>query len=249
MNWLKIISEFERFVFQVTVLIVLAPKTFIKISLNPGWVSSYLFNESRKDVEERFDEYLSPIVYWIIFSVIILVFQVLFWEHIGATIGSIVAGAISGGSMTGPIWTDFNLDDNRFAQAIVVSIWYPLAYSTIPVLWITKRITRKTMELPFYLQCYAFGTFFTIYTTLGFVLILFNVGDFAIGAFPHNYIALLLSLTWLFWFENTFLIGEAVRKLSVRLAIFFIAGVFGTSGVYLTTLVLIDIPNNIFKGF
>lgn len=247
MNWLKILNDFESLVFQLVVLLVLAPKTLFKIAINPRWLPPYLKAESQKDVNDRFDEHVSPIIYWIIFSVAVLTLRVLFIENVWASITDAITNAF-GDTTPDTSWTDINLDANRFAQALLISLCYPLAFAAVPVLWVTKTITKKSLELPFYLQCYSFGTFATLCTIIEITLLaVFNAGYFEIGAFPLNYIALTACSIWMFWFQFAFLKNESVKIWAI-VVIFILSSIVGTALVYLTAKVLLDIPNSILGG-
>jgi hypothetical protein len=246
MNWLKILYEFERLIFQLTVLVLLAPKTLFKIAVNPKWLLNYLAIESKKDPEQRFDEYVSPIIYWVIFCVLLLTAHVLIAEFIDKVLD---AALVFLKPRPIPSWTDINFDISRLGQAIILSLWYPLVFAAVPVVWITKNLSRRTMEIPFYLQCYAFGTFVTLYTIIEIPLLIIGVGGFSgRGILRLNYLALGVSCGWMVWFQNVFLTNESI-KIASRIIIIFLSGFISTVLLYGTILVVKDLPNSLLTLF
>jgi hypothetical protein len=249
MNWLKIIYEFERLVFQLTVLVLLAPKTLFKMAVNPKWFVNYIVIESKKEPEQRFDEYVSPIVYWIVFSVLLLAANILFAEFIDSVINTAMGYLGGKTELPNVLWTDIKFDSSRFGQAIILSLWFPLVFAAVSVVWTTKNISRVSMEIPFYIQCYAFGTFVAIYTILEIPFFMIGVGGFSIGGFRLNYIALGMCCCWMIWFQNIFLVNKSIMSVAFRVIIILLSAFMAILLLYGTIIVIKDIPKGLLEIF
>jgi hypothetical protein len=65
----KLIRSAEELVYDMFLWLILLPKTFFMVFFKPGWCSYYVENEAKKEPERRFEEYLSPVIFWILLSV------------------------------------------------------------------------------------------------------------------------------------------------------------------------------------
>jgi len=66
----RILESIEQLAYDVLIWILLAPKTLLKIVLDPVWVSSYVNEEMSTKNDTRFDGYLSPVILIILTSLI-----------------------------------------------------------------------------------------------------------------------------------------------------------------------------------
>src|SRR5687768_4200304 len=69
MKIVGIIKSIEELIYDVIFLLFQTPKTFIKIIINPRWISNYVKDELKND-NDKFAEYLSPLMIWTISVVI-----------------------------------------------------------------------------------------------------------------------------------------------------------------------------------
>ena len=65
----KLFQSIEDAVYEVMVWIMLLPKTFIRSMFRPGWAIQYVNEEWEKKPDDRFDEFLSPVLLWLIVAV------------------------------------------------------------------------------------------------------------------------------------------------------------------------------------
>jgi hypothetical protein len=70
MNLLKSFEAVEELVFEVASWVIFIPKTLCKAIFHPGWVARYVVSEAQKKPEERHQEYMSPILFWLIVGVL-----------------------------------------------------------------------------------------------------------------------------------------------------------------------------------
>jgi hypothetical protein len=61
-NITEIIEGVEKFAYEVLIWILLIPKTLANILLNPGWVPDYVAAELNDKTDDRFDNYISPVI-------------------------------------------------------------------------------------------------------------------------------------------------------------------------------------------
>lgn len=70
MDFAKLFKSVEDAVYEVMVWLLLLPKTLIRATFRPKWAMKYIEEEWEKKPDERFDEYLSPVMLWLLSAVI-----------------------------------------------------------------------------------------------------------------------------------------------------------------------------------
>ena len=61
-NLTEIIEGVEKFAYEILIWILLIPKTLINIVLNPSWVPEYVTQELNDKTDDRFDNFISPVI-------------------------------------------------------------------------------------------------------------------------------------------------------------------------------------------
>ena len=69
MDFAKLLKSVEDAVYEVMVWLLLLPKTLIRVTFRPKWAMKYIDEEWLKKPDERFDEYLSPVMLWLLSAV------------------------------------------------------------------------------------------------------------------------------------------------------------------------------------
>ena len=64
MDLIKLLKSVDDFIYEIALWVLFVPRTFFKILFRPRWVCTYVEAELQKDKQARFQEYLSPILYW-----------------------------------------------------------------------------------------------------------------------------------------------------------------------------------------
>ena len=67
---ISVLEDFEKIIYKILLWFILIPKTILKIILDPDWVTGYVHAELNQTEETRFDDYMSPIL---LFLIVILV--------------------------------------------------------------------------------------------------------------------------------------------------------------------------------
>ena len=138
MDFAKLMKSVEDAVYEVMVWLLLLPKTMLWTMFKPRKAMEYIDTEWDKKPDERFDEYLSPVMLWLISAVI---------------------------PMT--LWFILERPDvensQDFLKALSSDIYQVTFYMMlIPFLyiawmeWLNKEpVKRSTLKISFYRHCYA----------------------------------------------------------------------------------------------
>ena len=65
----KLLKSLEGAVFEIALWVLLLPKTFFRVLRRPVWVLDYTTAELARPESERFDDYLSPVSFWLLVAV------------------------------------------------------------------------------------------------------------------------------------------------------------------------------------
>jgi hypothetical protein len=136
MNLVNLLQSLEDAVFEIVAWLMLLPKTFLRAAFKPFKSIEYVNDEFKKDAEKRFDEYLSPVIFWLLVAVIPAAYALL------------SAGDLAAGNPTSAI------EESNLAQAAIIVLITPLIYMSV-MEWVNKRPIRKSnLRRQFYVQCY-----------------------------------------------------------------------------------------------
>lgn len=69
-NITDFLNEIEKLAYKILLWVLLLPKTLLKIILDPNWVPGYVKKELDGDSENAFDKYMSPVVLFLIVTLI-----------------------------------------------------------------------------------------------------------------------------------------------------------------------------------
>jgi len=70
MDFLKLIQSLQDLIFEIVVWALLIPKTIFRAIFRPAWMVSYVNQEFEKPVDEQFDEYMPPGLFFLAMAVI-----------------------------------------------------------------------------------------------------------------------------------------------------------------------------------
>lgn len=131
MDFGKTFKSAEDAVYEVMVWILLLPKTLFRSIFQPRWAMQYVVDEWKKEPDDRFDEYLSPVLLWFITLVAPLTLI--------ATVG-------------GP-------QDDKFADRLLTVTLYSMIVPFIYIAWIEmvnkEPVKKSALKRAFYKHCYA----------------------------------------------------------------------------------------------
>jgi hypothetical protein len=69
-NLTGFLNELEKLAFKILLMVILLPKTIVKIILDPSWAPEYINGELQEQQKPPFGEYLSPIFIFVITTII-----------------------------------------------------------------------------------------------------------------------------------------------------------------------------------
>jgi len=134
MEFDKIFKSVEEAVYEVMVWLLLLPKTFIRVMIHPIDAMDYINAEWEKNPDDRFDEYLSPVLLWLLSAVIPITFFV-----------SIASGS-----------EDLS---TKFTDQIYPITFYMMIIPFVYIAWMEwlnkEPVKRSTLKVSFYRHCYA----------------------------------------------------------------------------------------------
>ena len=138
MDFAKLFKSVEDAVYEVMVWLLLLPKTLIQTAVRPKWAMEYIDKEWEKKPDERFDEYLSPVMLWLLSAVIPL------------TLAFIVSRPDIESAQ------DFlkALSNDIYSTTLYMML-VPFVY-IVGVEWLNKTpVRRSSLKISFYRHCYA----------------------------------------------------------------------------------------------
>ena len=138
MDFAKLFKSVEDAVYEVMVWLLLLPKTLIQTAVRPKWAMEYIDEEWEKKPDERFDEYLSPVMLWLLSAVIPL------------TLAFIVSRPDIESAQ------DFlkALSNDIYSTTLYMML-VPFVY-IVGVEWLNKTpVKRSSLKISFYRHCYA----------------------------------------------------------------------------------------------
>ena len=143
MDPLKLLKSLEGVVFEMALWVLLLPKTLLQILRNPVWALDYTTAELAKPEADRFDDYLSPVSFWLLVAV---------GPYLWAT--SVVRHRYSlPGDASGDAMSQLPIV-NRYLIAALLLVAAPL---TVAVLFSQIRgrgLARRMLHGHFAVQCY-----------------------------------------------------------------------------------------------
>ena len=139
MDFGKLFQSAENAVYEVMVWVLLLPKTLFLSMFRPQRAMDYINEEWEKKADERFDEYLSPVLLWMMVAVIPLsLFVILVNDPSAPTLADATK----------------KVSDKMIPMTLYAMI-VPFTY----IAWmevVNKRPVKKsTLKISFYRHCYA----------------------------------------------------------------------------------------------
>lgn len=147
----------EDLLYQIAVWILLIPKTFSKVVLNPSWIPRYVAEELEKPAEDRFDAYVSPLIFFVLVAIVPNLIANTFWPAIPytdlATRRTVVDEAAGLG------------EEHRFLFYAAMWILLPLSYAFLHQVVGSKEISSSALKPAFYTQCFRLTPLSLVFAT------------------------------------------------------------------------------------
>jgi len=139
MDFARLLQSVEDAVYEIMVWITLLPKTFFRALIRPDITVQYVSDEWKKKPDERFDEYLSPVLLWLLVDVIPLTSYFILTEDVNIKSGDEFLKLLS----------------SRIFQVTIYMMIIPFTY-IVWMEWLNKQPVKKsTLKISFYRHCYA----------------------------------------------------------------------------------------------
>lgn len=131
MDFSKTFQTAEDAVYEVMIWILLLPKTLFRSIFQPRWAMQYVVDEWEKKPEDRFDEYLSPVLLWFI-----------------TLVAPLTLLATTGES-----------ENTKFSDRLLTMTLYAMLVPFVYIVWIEmvnkEPVKKSTLKRAFYKHCYA----------------------------------------------------------------------------------------------
>lgn len=138
MDFGKLFQSIEDAVYEVMVWVMLLPKTLFRSMFRPRWAIQYVDEELSKKPEDRFDEFLSPVLLWLIAAVLPLTISTLLKDGNIKTIDELINA----------------LRNGLLSQALYATL-IPFTYIVWMAWMSTQPVKRSSLRVSFYKHCYA----------------------------------------------------------------------------------------------
>jgi len=145
MDLSNVISTTENLLYQLTVWLVLLPRTLFRVVTRPTWIPNYVAGELGKPNEQQFDEYMTPLLFFVLLTIVPNLIANTYWPQYP--------------------YTDFATDRNFVGQAQHLStqhrffvyslIWMllPLSFALVHLFAQKKELSGSQLKPLFYSQC------------------------------------------------------------------------------------------------
>src|SRR5216684_3130778 len=145
MDILKILDSFEELLYRLAMWVILLPKTLFFVFWSPGSINKYVTVELAKNTGDRFQDRLSPVLFWVLTGLIPYLMLI---DFVATIPGSRVS--------TEAEWVAFIKAPfiTRLTVVSVVALAGPLAISSRTLKALGKQVTRESLRSLFFVQCY-----------------------------------------------------------------------------------------------
>ena len=154
MDFGKLFQSIEDAVYEVMVWVMLLPKTLFRSMFRPSWAIAYVNEEWEKKPEDRFDEFLSPVLLWLIVAVFPLTVSTIVQNGNIKTVQDLMGA----------------LHDGLLSQALYAMI-IPFTYIAWMEWTSNRRVRKSTLKRSFYIHCYALAPAQFVYAVFAILTI------------------------------------------------------------------------------
>lgn len=171
MDFVNLLHTFEDTLYEVVMWVVLLPKTFLRVLVRPGWIQPYVTSEWEKKPAQRFQGYLSPMLFWFLLGILpYAVWNPNFDSRSGAS-----------PIFVGPVESTFLI--NAFALIV-----FPTYYAVVLQRLRREPIEREAIRRLFYIECYVHTPIALFGVPLAFLFLDFvsaSLNDLPAGVMPN----------------------------------------------------------------
>jgi len=171
MSQFKILQVLEDVIFEIMAWLMLLPKTLFHVIFAPAKSIQYVNDEWEKKPDDRFDEFLSPIFFWILVAVLPLTYTLLTEKELQQ--GGILAVFLESKILLGAVVaslplliyvTWIELTNNRpIRKSALQKMFYVQCYITSPAILIITLVARLTTTVQVFQQYLFLSVIFVIF--------------------------------------------------------------------------------------
>jgi len=138
----KLLKSLEGAVFEMALWVLLLPKTLVQVLRRPVWVLDYTRAELAKPEADRFDDYLSPVTFWLLVAV---------GPYLWAA--SVIRQHYAVGDASADVMSHLPIVDRYLISALLLAS-APLSVAVIFSLVRRHGLARRALLPHFAAQCY-----------------------------------------------------------------------------------------------
>ncbi len=145
MDFMKLFQALENAVYEIVTWVMFLPKTLFFTIFKPAHMMKYVNEEWKKEEKERFDDFLSPVIFWL-FVVVIPMLTIPSLNPLSGLAELLQMSSIDASA----------LDTEQ--QALYIAL-YALLAPVAALVWLewrnAKPLKKSSLKRYFYQQCYA----------------------------------------------------------------------------------------------
>lgn len=151
MEMFRLVKAVEELIFEVGFWLLSYPKSLLKVIVHPGWVVRYVTDELAKDEQGRFDEYMSPALFYALSVVVVIV------PRLEAISGLYESAA------SNPLYTLLSGSPERLVTtAAMILAVCPLAFAWVAGASSKLGLSRSSLRAPLLSQFLIAGPFILV---------------------------------------------------------------------------------------
>jgi hypothetical protein len=226
MDLLKLLRSLEDLVVEIALWIILLPRTLFSVIVNPVKLARYFDRIQDTDAKERDDEYLSPVLFWLIFGPVSLIICFTQLDQRALALYGASAG-------------------ERVLTASLMLLGPPLGFALASVLLRHEPVSRRSLGRQFALQCY-------FHAPIAFLLVVYGALATRFGEDVGGAIGTGIMVVGLVWFviaefrvaRRESEVGRAVSAVALGCSfgclLFFLVGFAIMFALFLSGRMLLD---------
>lgn len=138
MDFVDALHSFEHALYEVVMWVILLPKTLMRVLLRPGWIQPYVSAEWQKSADDRFDAFLSPMMFWFILGILPYA----------------VVDYYTGNTQSALDLAEGNPLESNFLINAFLLVILPIYYAIMLQHLRREPIEKTAVKRLFYIQCY-----------------------------------------------------------------------------------------------
>lgn len=163
MDFMKLFQSLENAVYEIVTWAIFLPKTLFFTVFKPARMMEYVNEEWKKEEKERFDDFLSPVILWLL-VVVIPMLTVPFLNPLSDLAAMFQMGSVDISAIKAE------------QQALFITL-YALLVPVASLVWLEWRnnvpLRKSNLKRNFYQQCYAIAPAQFLYLPVGIASLMF----------------------------------------------------------------------------